>query len=102
MEGASLKDSKQITCQCGLVLLSGDEIYHHLSNTGHHLKTTTYNVQDYHLIEQLLMRWRLELYSAVQMLQGEHLQQFKKLIAEIANVCNLQVSDTGTFTKPDE
>jgi len=36
------------------------------------------------------------------MLQGEHLQEFKNLIAEIANVCKLQISDTGTFVKSDE
>jgi hypothetical protein len=36
------------------------------------------------------------------MLQGEHLDQFRKLIAEIATLCNLEVSDTGTFTKLDE
>ena len=98
----SLKDSKQITCQCGLLLKTGDELYNHLQSTGHQLKTTVYRVEDYHLIDQMLMKWRMELYAAVQMLQGEHLQQFKTLIAEIATACNLEVSDTGTFTKQDE
>lgn len=101
MEGASLKDNKQIYCQCGKQLFTADEIYNHLQN-GHQLKTTTYRVEDYHLIEQMLIKWRLELYSAAQMLEGEHLEEFKKLIAEIANFCRLQVSDTGTFTKPDD
>jgi hypothetical protein len=97
-----LKDNKQIICQCGLILLTGDDIYNHLQHTGHQLKTTTYNVQDYHLIEQILMRLRVELYAATQMLQGEHLEQFKKLIAEIATICKLEISDTGTFIKLDE
>jgi len=97
-----LKDNKQITCQCGLVLLTGDDIYNHLQSSGHQLKTTSYNVNNYHLIDQMLVKFRLELYAAVQMLQGEHLDQFRKLIAEIATLCNLEVSDTGTFTKLDE
>lgn len=98
----SLKDNKQIVCQCGLPLNTGDVLYNHLQSTGHQIKTTAYRVEDYHLIEQILLRLRVELYSAAQMLQGEHLQEFKKLIAEIANICKLQISDTGTFTKSDE
>jgi len=96
-----LKDNKQITCQCGLILLTGDEIYRHLSQSKHQLKTTTYDTNNYHLIEQSLAKWRLELYAALQMLQGEHLEEFKKLIAEIATLCKLEISDTGTFTKQD-
>lgn len=59
-------------------------------------------VEDYHLIEQKLMQWRIELHAASQMLEGQHLQEFKKLIAEIATNCRLEISDTGTFEKPDE
>lgn len=93
---------KSINCQCGLILKTGDELYAHLSSTGHQLRNTSYNLEHSVLIDQQLMKWRMELYSAVQMLQGEHLKEFKKLIAEIATVCDLQLSDTGTFTKPDE
>lgn len=96
-----MKNGNNITCQCGRVLLTGDDIYNHLQSTGHQLKTTTYNVEDYHLIEQMLFKWRIELYSAIQLLQGEHLEQLKTLIAEIATCLKLQMTDTGTFEKLD-
>jgi hypothetical protein len=92
---------KQLHCQCGITLNNGDELYNHLFKTGHKLRDTIYKTEDSVLIDQKLMQWRLELYSAVQMLQGDHLEQFKKLIAEIATLCKLEVSDTGTFTRQD-
>lgn len=54
-----------------------------------------------YMIEQQLMKWRVELYAASQILKGEYLEEFKKLITEIANTLSLEVTDTGTFGKVD-
>lgn len=95
-------DNRQTVCQCGAILLTADEIYSHINNTGHRIRDTFYRVEDYHLVEQMLSKWSLELSAAADMLQGKHLEQFKQIIATLATKLNLQVSDTGTFEKSDE
>jgi hypothetical protein len=97
-----MADSKQVVCQCNLILLTADEMYNHLQSTGHRIRDTIYQVENYHLIEQQLAKWRMELFAAVHTLQGDHLEQLKTLIADVANSIHLEISDTGTFIKADD
>jgi hypothetical protein len=53
------------------------------------------------LIQQQLMKWRTELHAASQILKGDHLDDFKQIIIELANTLKLEVTDTGTFVKVD-
>ena len=98
---SSLKDSmkeRPLICECGIILKTGDELYNHIYKTNHKIG---YKVEDSHLIEQKLSQWKVELEAAVSMLNGRYLAEFKELIAHVANLCNLNGSDTGTFIKPD-
>jgi hypothetical protein len=88
-------------CECGLVLLTADEHYNHLYKTGHKVRNTPYRLEDYYLIEQKLNQWKLELPSAVEMLKGSHLEDFKKLIYDVYILLKIEVTDTGTFIKSD-
>lgn len=59
---------------------------------------------DRFLINQQLMRFRIELYAAAQILSGDDLKQFKKLIKEINGLLNIKLDesvDTGSFEKPN-
>lgn len=54
------------------------------------------------LVEQKLAEWRLELFAAAQMLKGKHLEDFKQLITEIAQVVKLAVVKTDKFEKQEK
>ena len=58
------------------------------------------NTNDFN-IKQKLMAMRLDLLAATQVLKGENLEEFKSIIAEIANKIGLGMTDTGTFIKPE-
>lgn len=58
------------------------------------------NTNDFN-IKQKLMSMRMDLHAATQVLKGENLEEFKSIIAEIANTIGLKITDTGTFVKPE-
>jgi hypothetical protein len=58
------------------------------------------NTDDFN-IKQRLTTMRIELNAACHILKGDNLQEFKSIIAEIANRVGLKTTETGTFVKPE-
>lgn len=62
--------------------------------SGHYMEGNN----DY-MIEQQLMKWRMELYAAAQILKGEHKRDFKQLIEEIYDLLESNAINTGVVPK---
>jgi hypothetical protein len=58
--------------------------------------------EDDFMTRQRLSELEHQLVSAASILHGEHLIELKRIIAKVANICQLKSTDTGTFVKPED